>query len=131
MYTIAIAEDHDDLRETFCLILQKKGYSVVASAANGQKLLLQLQQLPEPPAACITDLNMPVMDGFTLIEKLKTLYPTVKIMVCSTWDDKGTQQKLMQLGADLFISKRVIADQLIPGLEKLLGITADHSYQMK
>ncbi|HEX6915659.1 MAG TPA: response regulator [Chitinophagaceae bacterium] len=117
--TIAIAEDHDKFREVLRLSLNNAGFHVVASAPNGRDLLQQLVHLAEPPQLCITDLHMPLLDGYELVPLLKRTYPFIRIAVYSTSDDYYTQQEMKQRGADVFISKADTVEHFLAVLQSL------------
>jgi len=65
---ILIVEDDGAIRETLRAILQDEGYPV-AVASNGREAL-ELLEASGPPAACIIDLVMPVMNGWELCAEL-------------------------------------------------------------
>jgi CheY-like chemotaxis protein len=67
--SILVVDDDYAIRETLRAILEDEGYPV-AVASNGQDALAQLTQAPRPPALCIVDLVMPVLDGWELCNEL-------------------------------------------------------------
>lgn len=58
-------------------------------------------------AVVIVDLNMPGMDGFTLLDKLKELNPYIKAIVVSAYSDTKTIRTAMNKGAFDFLTKPV------------------------
>lgn len=66
---VLIVEDDRDIREALCMLLEEEGYSVY-SAENGAVATLLLAGQP-PPSLVLTDLMMPVMNGWELIEMLR------------------------------------------------------------
>jgi CheY-like chemotaxis protein len=67
--TVLVVEDDPDIREALCALLEDEGYNVY-SAENGQTAACLLSNRP-PPSVVITDLMMPNMDGWELIERLR------------------------------------------------------------
>lgn len=65
---ICIIDDDADMREIYMLSLQKGGFEVVL-AENGEKGLEVIRR--ECPDAILLDLQMPVMDGFEVLERLE------------------------------------------------------------
>lgn len=102
---------------TLAKILERKGYSV-DTAANGE---LALQRLSEQPAdVVITDLNMPVMDGMTLLRMMheRNLTPTTIVLT-----GHGTIQSAvdaMKLGAADYLIKPCHPDELLIVVERQL-----------
>ncbi len=102
---------------TLAKILERKGYSV-DTAANGE---LALQRLSEQPAdIVITDLNMPVMDGMTLLRMMheRNLTPTTIVLT-----GHGTIQSAvdaMKLGAADYLIKPCHPDELLMVVERQL-----------
>ena len=103
---IAIVEDTTEARRLIRRILQSQGNFTIIEAANGREGLEMIQR--ELPDLVILDLMMPEMDGFTVIESLRSKPETASIPVIVatakelTTDEKnrlGTQiQSLMQKG---------------------------------
>jgi DNA-binding NtrC family response regulator len=68
----------------------------------------------------LSDINMPVMDGFTLLKKLKENYPQLDVCMCSAYDTEEYINKAKELGAcgyiekplDFKILKKIIYEQL-------------------
>ena len=65
---ILIVEDDSDLRDSLADLLTEEGYRV-AGAANGQEAMDYLRQ-SAPPCLILLDLMMPVMNGWTLLDRL-------------------------------------------------------------
>ena len=68
MYRILIAEDDGELRTLFTHVLMRNGYDVTG-VDNGQKALEAIRQ--EYYDLIISDIMMPVMDGFELVRELR------------------------------------------------------------
>lgn len=97
----------------------------------------QIKTLPEGEAAwrylqaggdvcaVVTDLNMPGMDGFELIEKIRSepRYDTLPIIVISGSTDPGIPARVIALGASAFFSKPFSPAQVRAKLEQLLDGT--------
>jgi DNA-binding NtrC family response regulator len=114
---ILLVEDEANMVRTLAKILERKGYSV-DTAANGE---LALQRLSEQPAdIVITDLNMPVMDGMTLLRMMheRNLTPTTIVLT-----GHGTIQSAvdaMKLGAADYLIKPCHPDELLMVVERQL-----------
>ena len=67
--SILIIEDHPDQRDLLAIVLQREGYKVV-TAANGVEALEKLEQ--ENVHIALSDIMMPKMDGFELINRIRS-----------------------------------------------------------
>jgi DNA-binding response OmpR family regulator len=75
----------------------------ILTAQDGSQALEILRQ--EPVHVLVTDLNMPVMDGFNLISKTSRLYPQVPIIVMTGLDEGQHLNAPLQLGAIRILTK--------------------------
>lgn len=79
-----------------------QGFKILM-AQNGAQALEMLRQ--ESVNVLVTDLNMPVMDGFNLIAKVSRLYPQVPVIVMTGLDESQHLNTPLQLGAVRILSK--------------------------
>jgi CheY-like chemotaxis protein len=81
-------------------------------------------------SAVVTDLNMPRMDGFELIERIraKPRHRQLPIIVVSGDTDPRTPQRVSALGADAFFSKPYSPAQVRLKLEQLLDAKSADRY---
>ena len=101
---IIIADDHVLYRAGVKTALSsKKDIKVVAEADNGSHLLVLLKAVQ--PDVILLDIQMPIMDGITALPQIKKLYPQIKIVMLTMMDDVSMITKLMELGANSYLSK--------------------------
>ena len=67
---ILVVEDDSETREALSDLLRLCGYRV-SEAENGEAALNKLNSSPQSPALIVLDLAMPVMDGYTLLNRLR------------------------------------------------------------
>lgn len=79
-----------------------QGFKILMAQDGGQALELLRQ---EPVHVLVTDLNMPVMDGFNLIAKVSRFYPQVPIIVMTGLDESQHLNTPLQLGAIRILTK--------------------------
>lgn len=79
-----------------------QGFKILMAQDGGQALETLRQ---EPVHVLVTDLNMPVMDGFNLIAKVSRFYPQVPIIVMTGLDESQHLNTPLQLGAIRILSK--------------------------
>lgn len=89
----------------------------VSVAQDGQEALEMFEK--EPFDLLITDLSMPRMDGFELIESIKETAPTLPVIVFSAWDDPSYINRCIKLNIDAYMNKPLKADNLIDAIYKV------------
>ncbi len=108
--TIVIAEDNDLLRWIITYRLELDGYDVKIFT-NGKSASVYM--LENQFDLLITELQMPVMDGFELIQTIrKNISKTIPIMVLSNICDEDEKLKILNMGGNVFVSKPVMAGEL-------------------
>jgi DNA-binding NarL/FixJ family response regulator len=106
---VAIADDHALFRTGIKTALQvRKDIQMVAEAENGMQLLNLLKHIQ--PDVVLLDIQMPVMDGLTALPEIKRMYPGVKVIMLSFLNDHSVISKMMELGANSYITKESGAD---------------------
>jgi len=118
--TVLIVEDSDTSADTLEIALLSLPDVSVAHAATGRKAWQLIQN--QAVAAIVTDLHMPHMDGFELIERVRAAggAARVPIIVISGDSDPGTPEKVRRLGADAYFAKPYSPAAVRETLERLL-----------
>jgi two-component system, chemotaxis family, chemotaxis protein CheY len=118
MKTIVTVDDSMSIRETIKLTLEARGYKV-ATAEDGVKGLALCQQMAAD--LVITDLNMPNMDGVTLIEKLRGLggYRFTPILMLTTESQEEKRAAAKKAGATGWVVKPFDPARFMAVVEKL------------
>ena len=117
--TILIAEDSADSREMMRLLLESRGYQVIA-AENGIRALEMA--VTNRPNAVLLDLQLPKLDGLSVTRNLR-LDPTfthVPIIIISGHDPHRYRQEAMDAGCDDYFLKPVDFDRLHLVLDRML-----------
>src|SRR5437867_10418175 len=118
--TVLIVEDSDTTADTLGIALLALPDVSVAHAPSGRKAWQLIQR--ERVAAIITDLHMPHMDGFELIERVREArrLANVPIIVLSGDSDPETPERVRRLGADAYFAKPYSPAAVRDTLERLL-----------
>lgn len=117
--TILIAEDEALILKMITFRLQKQGYTVV-TAVDGRQALDYLQATT--PDLVITDLMMPYHSGLEVVEYVKTSKSvSIPVIVLSASGDESIIQQARTLGADEYISKPFLPNDLLARVKKYLG----------
>lgn len=102
---LAIAEDHELVREGLCQILNStSGFSVIIKASHGEDLINQLILGPLPDV-CLLDVQMPVMNGYKTLREIKRKWPQMKAIMLTVLTEKFVRQRAMLLGAEGYLIK--------------------------
>ena len=129
MTKILVADDEADLetliKQKFRKQIREHQYEFVF-ALNGKEALEKIQQQPDIEMV-FSDINMPEMDGLTLLEKLQQVSPIIKAVIVSAYGDMENIRTAMNRGAFDFITKPVN----FTDLELTLKKTLDHIAQLK
>ena len=129
MAKILVVDDEVDLemliKQKFRQKIRDKHYEFVF-AVNGQDAMEKLQQHPDADVM-LCDINMPVMDGLTLLSKLKESNSLVKAVIVSAYGDMDNIRTAMNRGAFDFVTKPVNFEDL----ERTVQKTLDHVAQIK
>tara|TARA_B110000967_G_C18792819_1_gene514199 strand:+ start:109 stop:756 length:648 start_codon:yes stop_codon:yes gene_type:complete len=111
---IIIADDHSIFLEGITALISSNTINVIANCKNGQEVLDTLKT--QKADLLILDINMPVMDGITLTKKIKKLYPEIKILMLSMYEEKYIINKALKAGADGYISKNSGKKEIITAI---------------
>lgn len=121
VYTVLIADDSPTTRQIEQTIFETSGYKVV-TAVDGIEALEKLRTLKID--AVITDIKMPRMDGYVLLENMRRLddYANTPVIVVSGVYDPETKEKFLSAGASAFIVKSEFQrGNLLQAAKELIG----------
>lgn len=122
MAKILVADDEADLemliKQKFRQKIREKTYEFVF-ASNGNDALEKIQQHPDIDIV-LSDINMPGMDGLTLLSKLGEAWPLIKAVIVSAYGDMENIRNAMNRGAFDFVTKPINFEDLTLTVEKTL-----------
>lgn len=118
--TILLVEDEEQIRVLAHALLTKLGFEII-EATNGREALEKYQINSSNIALVITDMGMPVMDGYELFRALKKLDPDLPIIVSSGFGDSVISSRLEPEVVAGLVSKPYKFDQLREVLKSVLG----------
>lgn len=119
---ILVVDDSTSIRTAAAFTLEAAGYEVV-QAADGKEALEALKGIQKQDLGMvITDINMPNMDGITLIKEIKqTDYKFAPILVLTTESQESKKKEGQQAGAAGWLVKPFQAEQLVGVVKKFLS----------
>ncbi len=119
--TILVVDDSAVDRLVARRLLEKHGgWTVVQAADGGEALTAMASSLP---AAVLTDLQMPGVDGLTLVERVREQYPRVPVILMTGQGSEEIAIAALKAGAASYVPKRRLATDLIPALEQVLAVS--------
>ncbi|WP_206186854.1 response regulator [Winogradskyella aurantia] len=129
MAKILVVDDEADLealiKQKFRKKIRQKEYEFLF-AENGKIALERIQEHPEVDIV-LSDINMPEMDGLTLLSELHELSPLIKSVIVSAYGDMDNIRTAMNRGAFDFITKPINFEDLTITMEK----TLEHARHLK
>ncbi len=119
---VLVVDDDRDTRDLLQAALEQRGFSVVLTASGKRAIVLARQ---EEPDLILLDLRLPGMDGYEVLQRLKSSHDTADIPVMvitgSLTDEELKQQRVLQLGAARFMTKPFAVDELVGEIDALVG----------
>lgn len=117
MLKVILAEDHNIVRNGIRMLLEAdKEISIVGEAVNGQEVINSIARGIVADIV-LADINMPELDGITLIKKLKIMSPNTRIVILSMLDNEKYVLQAFTEGASGYLLKNVSADELLFSLK--------------
>jgi two-component system cell cycle sensor histidine kinase/response regulator CckA len=89
MATVLLVEDTDVVRGLMKAVLEDEGHAVVATASPNEAL--DAARAAERIDVVVSDLVMPEMDAFELVERLRYEHPALKVLYVSGYADASTE----------------------------------------
>ncbi len=109
---ILLVDDHAILRAGLRLLIENQtDFSVVGEADSGQRAITLVKQLQ--PDVVLLDINMPDMDGISVLPSIKEIAPGCKVLILTMHDDAQYLRETLDLGAVGYVLKRAVDTELI------------------
>ena len=122
MTRLLIVEDHEELWDFLSRRLQRRGFEV-AVAKDGQEGLDKARELH--PDVMLLDMNLPIVDGWTIARTLKAAPETagIPIIALTAHAMSGDKQKALDAGCNDYHAKPVVFAQLLAQIEAITSVT--------
>jgi CheY-like chemotaxis protein len=117
---VLLVEDNDLVRRLATAALEREGHLVVA-AADGEEALRFLSETPLPFDLLVTDLVMPVMNGYELAARILELSGPLPVLFTSGYADAATLPPVPAASAVAFLAKPYRIPQLTGCVAGLLS----------
>lgn len=117
---ILLVDDDEATRFMFKESMAQYEMTII-EAANGEEALKLLEKTT--PHLILTDVEMPFMDGFKLLKHIRNNSKTkfTPVIIITSSSSVEAREKAFQLGADDFVTKPLIIEELIPRVKRFVG----------
>jgi DNA-binding NarL/FixJ family response regulator len=121
---IAIADDHKIFRDGIKMALSsKENLKMIWEAEDGRDLIHKINI--QKPDVLLMDIRMPEIDGINAISLLRKEHSDIKIIVLTMYDDQQMISKMMEMGANAYLTKTTDPDEIY---EAILTCMNDEFY---
>ena len=108
---VAIADDHKIFRDGIKMALRDREYlKILWEAEDGKDLMHKLEI--KQPDVLLMDIRMPEVDGINAIGMIRKEHEGVKIIVLTMYDDQEMITKMMEMGANAYLTKTTDPDEI-------------------
>lgn len=116
---LLLVEDHEELWDFLSRRLQRRGFDVTV-ATDGQQGLDRARELK--PDIMLLDMNLPIVDGWTIARTLKDDPGTagIPIIALTAHAMSGDRQKALDVGCNDYHAKPVVFAELLTQIENLM-----------
>ncbi|MDF2649704.1 MAG: DegU [Paenibacillus sp.] len=121
---IVIADDHQLFREGVKRIINMEDdMEVIGECGDGIQVIELCNQIT--PDIVLMDINMPLENGVVATERLKLIFPDIKVIILSIHDDESYVFETLRKGASGYLLKDMEAESLINAIR---SVVAGHAY---
>ena len=108
---VSIADDHKIFRDGIKMALKDREYlKILWEAEDGRDLMHKLKL--KQPDVLLMDIRMPEVDGVNAIGMIRKEYDDIKIIVLTMYDDQEMITKMMEMGANAYLTKTTDPDEI-------------------
>ena len=117
---IAIADDHKIFRDGIKMALSdKENLKILWEAEDGKDMMHKIGI--KMPDVLLMDIRMPEIDGINAIQILRKEYETVKIIVLTMYDDHQMITKMMEMGANAYLTKTTDPEEIYEAISTCMN----------
>ena len=104
LYSVLLVDDEEDAVQVIMKKInwESMGFRIAGYAGNGIEALEMAEKAQ--PDVVMTDIRMPYMDGLSLSRKLKELYPNIRIIIFSGFDDFEYAREAIQIEVEPYLT---------------------------
>jgi DNA-binding NarL/FixJ family response regulator len=118
MIHLLLVDDQSLIRRGLKALLKPEPeLTVLGEAGNGLEALDWLRSATQLPDVILMDVRMPEMDGVAATGAIVTAFPTVKVLILTTFDDTEYVSQALQNGASGYLLKDTPAEELVQAIQ--------------
>jgi DNA-binding NarL/FixJ family response regulator len=118
MINLLLVDDQALIRRGLRALLKPEvDLTVLGEAENGVAALDWLRSAPSLPDVVLMDVRMPAMDGVAATKAIVEFFPTIKILILTTFDDIEYVSRALQNGAAGYLLKDTPAEELVQAIQ--------------
>lgn len=129
MSRVLVVDDSPVDRRLAGRLIEKLGDMEIFYAPDGKAALDEVES--HLPDLVVTDMQMPELDGFGLVEALKAQYPLIPVILMTAAGSEVVAVKALQAGAASYVPKTALADDLGDVAERVLIMSRTQRSQMR
>lgn len=127
MTTVLVVDDSAvDRRLAAGLLQQNPGWTILTATDGAEGIGIALQS---PPDLVVTDLQMPDMDGLSLLAALRRDLPNVPVILMTAAGSEELAIQALRLGAASYVPKRALAADLLPTVRRVMTAVSEERSQ--
>jgi len=116
---ILVVDDHEQIRQFLCSMLQKKSeWQVIAEASDGLQAVHEAEELQ--PDLILLDIGLPKLNGIEAARRIRKLAPDSKILFVSREDSAEVVQEALSVGARGYIFKAYVGSELLFAVDAVI-----------
>jgi CheY-like chemotaxis protein len=115
---ILLVEDNPQNRYLMTFVLESHGYTVDVAENGAEALRMLAERVPD---LILMDMQLPIVDGYEATRRIKADERTrqVPLVALTAHSMKGDRTKAIDAGCDAYVTKPVVADEIIAVIERL------------
>jgi len=121
MNRVMVVDDSLMIRVNLKKLFEKRGYTVVAEASNGQEAVEKYQQFK--PDVTTLDITMPVMDGLEALKQIKGMDEKARVIMISALGQELKIAEALDHGAMQYITKPFQEEDIIRKVETVISLS--------
>ncbi len=112
---ILLADDHQVMRQALKVLLEQKGFAVVAEAADGLEAVRQANE--KHPDVAVLDLSMPLLNGIDAAKQIRHDVPSTKMVLLTMHSDEQYILEAIRAGITGYVLKNEAATDLVKAIQ--------------
>jgi len=113
---VLLADDHQILRQSLKVLLEKEGLKIVGEASNGREAINIAESLH--PDIAVLDVSMAVLNGIDAAKEIQKVSPQTKIIFLTVHDEDPYLLEALRLGAKGYVVKTHAAENLVQAIRE-------------